>query len=309
MTSTLAAMAVDEGRISWTTNLGGALPEITEMNPEWRLATLEELLEHRAGAPADLDRFWPLFRIEFSSGSPSEKRLKVVKQILSKPPVYKPGSQYVYSSLDYFVVCTLLEKLYGKSSETLIQQRLWNPIGILGGSFGAPGRNGELNQPWGHWGMFVTGHPVKPDGFVARLTMPLYYGPIGASQMTIGDWAKFISLHLRGDPENPNRQVKLITPASFAALHMSKQGSFYESGWILTNKDWANGRRHGDTGRIISSQGDNGFWHCEAWIAPEIDSAFLVVCNQGGPSPDKAASIACNKAVELLANEFTALPK
>ena len=29
MTSTLAAMAVDEGRISWTTNLGGALPEIT----------------------------------------------------------------------------------------------------------------------------------------------------------------------------------------------------------------------------------------------------------------------------------------
>jgi hypothetical protein len=55
---------------------------------------------------------------------------------------------------------------------------------------------------------------------------------------------------------------------------------------------------------VISSQGDNGFWHCEAWLAPEIDLAVIVICNQGGASADKPANVACQEALSWLLKKF-----
>ena len=306
MTATLVAMAFENGKLTRSSTLSEVFPEMTKMDAGWKSATLGQLLEHRAGAPGDLDRFWTLLRIDFSQGTPAEKRRSVVANILSLPPAYPPGSRYIYSSLDYFIICEVLEKINGGTSEDLMRNQLWKPLGISDAGFGAPGSRGKIEQPWGHWGTVFTGHPVEPGRFVADLTMPLFYGPVGAIHMSVIDWAKFISLNLQGDPENPHHHANMISTNSFVALHHSTQGTFYESGWILLTRDWANGHRAGDTGRVISSQGDNGFWHSEAWVAPEIDFAVVVVCNQGGPTLDKAASIACKEAVDGQIRAFAA---
>ena len=39
------------------------------------------------------------------------------------------------------------------------------------------------------------------------------------AHMAITDWAKFIGLHLRGDPANPHRQAALLKLDTFAELH------------------------------------------------------------------------------------------
>jgi CubicO group peptidase (beta-lactamase class C family) len=136
--------------------------------------------------------------------------------------------------------------------------------------------------------------------------MPLFFGPGGTAHMTITDWAKFISLHLRGDPANPHQHEALLTSDSFALLHRAAPDKDYQAGWYLGTRPWARGPRPGDTGRVIASQGDNGFWHTEAWVAPEIDFAVIVICNQGGTG-SKPAALACNDAIGALMNDF--LPK
>lgn len=305
MTATLAAQLVEEGKLSWQSTLGEILGEPeAKMHPAWKSATLVQLLQHRAGAPGDGSRIWTLLRAHFSRGSAEEKRRFVVSRTLAAPPVYTPGTRYGYASIDYLMVGEMLRKVTGRPWEELMCERLWMPQGMTSAGYGAPGRPEAIDQPWGHWGMVMNGRPVKPGGFWARLNVPLFFGPAGAAHMTMGDWAKFVALHLRGDPANPNHGPTLLRGDTFAALHRPAPDTFYEAGWILLTRPWAKGNRPGDVGRAITSQGDNGFWHCEAWVAPEIDLAILIACNQGGAAANKPAALASDDVLDALVREF-----
>jgi hypothetical protein len=65
----------------------------------------------------------------------------------------------------------------------------------------------------------------------ARLSPPRFYGPAATAQLTISDWAKFISLHLRGGPANP-QAAKLLKAESFAALRRPAKDSRKKSPWL-----------------------------------------------------------------------------
>jgi CubicO group peptidase (beta-lactamase class C family) len=51
VTSLLAAVAVSQGRIDWTTTLLQAFPELATIRAEYREVTLRDLLSHQAGLP------------------------------------------------------------------------------------------------------------------------------------------------------------------------------------------------------------------------------------------------------------------
>src|SRR5213076_1670942 len=54
MTATVAAMLVEQGKISWTTTIGETFPELkSEIHPDYLGVTLEQLLSQRSGAPGD----------------------------------------------------------------------------------------------------------------------------------------------------------------------------------------------------------------------------------------------------------------
>jgi hypothetical protein len=163
-----------------------------------------------------------------------------------------------------------------------------------------PGTAGQTDQPWGH-SSFV-GKPIDPGSPTARF--PFYYGPVGLAHMTITDWAKFIALHLRGDPANPRCRAALLKLDTFAELHAVAPTATYSKGWVMrgltclvtgdgtpavayragafiSSASWAKGIRPGDTGRCLRHGGSNGVSHSVACIAPEIDFAVLVACNRG----------------------------
>lgn len=301
MTATLAAKAVEEGRLSWASSVGDVLaPSVAGIRPEWNTATLAELLEHRSGVPSDTAKIWTLIRAEFFvRGNASTKRSVVVRNVLAHRPIYPPGTGYVYSTLDYLVVDAMLEKVYQRSWEELMRERLWAPLGIVGAGFGTP-QERDADVAFGHLGVLFPGKVVKPGGLWSRLTMPAGFN---LARMSITDWAKFIGMHLRGDPDNPHCRPEILKAESFAILHSVSPKKFYEAGWFRAGFPWQEPVARGSD-EIITSQGDNFAWHVEAWLVPTADTAVLIACNEGGPTPDKPAALASKDVLYALRSRY-----
>jgi CubicO group peptidase (beta-lactamase class C family) len=318
MTATLVAMLVEEGRLDWTTTLSELFADaVKPMHPAWEKVTLRQVLAHRAGLrldPDGLGRVFNLLRAPYASlrsapelmrpprarlGTLPQQRLEIARQALSRPPKIPADTKYWYSNEGYILAGAVLEHLTGRAWEDLMRERLFQPLGIRTGGFGQPGTAGKTDQPWGH-SSFV-GKPIDPGSPAAQF--PWYYGPAGMAHMTITDWAKFIGLHLRGDPANPHCQAALLKLDTFAELHAvapttTSKGCVmrgiiflatgdaapavtYRAGGFISPASWAKGTRPGDTGRRICHGGSNGMSHSVACIAPEIDFAVLVACNRG----------------------------
>jgi CubicO group peptidase (beta-lactamase class C family) len=146
----------------------------------------------------------------------------------------------------------VLELLTCRAWELLKRERLFQPLAISTGGFGPPVTADKTEQAWGH--SSVLGKPLDPRSPAASL-----------AHMTVTDWAKFIALHLRGDPANPRCQAAVT----------------YRAGWFISTASWAKGTQSGDTGRRRWHAGSNGRWNAGVVIAPEIDFAVLVACNRG----------------------------
>ena len=323
-TATLVAMLVEEGKLNWTTTLGELFADtVKPMHPAWEKVTLRQVLAHRAGLRFDPDGlarvFNHLFLAPFASlrsGPKSirtprarlgpsdetlpQQRLEIARQALSRPPGIPPDTKYWYSNVGYTLAGAVLEHLTGRAWEDLMRERLFQPLGISTGGFGPPGTAGKTDQPWGH--SPVVGKPLDPGRPAAEF--PLFYGPAGLAHMTITDWAKFIGLHLRGDPANPHCQAALLKLDTLAELHAVAPATTYSKGWVMrgitrlatgdagpavtyragwfiSTSSWAKGTRPGDTGRCLWHGGSNGISHTVMCIAPEIDFAVLVACNRG----------------------------
>ncbi len=175
----------------------------------------------------------------------------------------------------------MLEHITGRAWEDLMRGRLFLPLGITTAGFGPPGATGKTDQPWGH--SWIPGKPLDPGSPAAE--PPLFYGPAGLAHMAVADWAKFVGIHLRGDPANPHRQAALLKPDAFAELHTSATAGTYSAGWAIATAGWAKGARHREIGRRLWHAGSNGRWYCAVSIAPEIDFAVLVACNRGPDIP------------------------
>jgi CubicO group peptidase (beta-lactamase class C family) len=60
MTSLLAGMMVEEGKLQWSSTIGQSFPEFAAtMDAGLRDVTLEQLLSHTSGIPSDNDEFYP----------------------------------------------------------------------------------------------------------------------------------------------------------------------------------------------------------------------------------------------------------
>jgi CubicO group peptidase (beta-lactamase class C family) len=294
-TGTLAGIFVDQRKLEWTTTLGEIWSDLKGADPAWKKVTLRHLLAHRGGVP-DNPPIETLARLRRSSAPVVEQRRELVQEILAKPPQSEPGAKFVYSNLGFILVGSALERISGVAWEDLMRERIFMPLGIGSGGFGAPGTVDRIDQPRGHRGPDVT--PVelddpKPDNVAAL-------GPAGTAHMTLGDWAKFVALHLRGHPANPKRETRLLSSDTFAQLHLPANGESYVGGWSIDAKPRVKGSRPTDTGAMLRHAGSNNLWVSVVLVAPELDFATLVACNCAGP----AVAATCNRAVDELVRAF-----
>jgi CubicO group peptidase (beta-lactamase class C family) len=104
-------------------------------------------------------------------------------------------------------------------------------------------------------------------------------GPAGSVHMTLRDWGKYVSLHLRGDPRNPRHEAKLLNGDTFARLHTPSPDQSYVCGWVCENRSAAKGDRPADNGAVIWHNGSNTMWYAYMILAPETDCAVLLAVN------------------------------
>jgi CubicO group peptidase (beta-lactamase class C family) len=173
----------------------------------------------------------------------------------------------------------MAEQVSGRSWEDLMRERLFEKLEMASAGFGPPGLPSAVDQPWGH--------RANKTGDVKAVhdDNPAVMGPASNAHMTLSDWAKFASLHLRG----AQGKARLLKPATFRALHTPPRGETYAGGWIVGERSWAGGK-------TLMHSGSNTSWYASIWIAPARDTVYLAATNQGGDAGETAA----NEAIEAL---------
>lgn len=297
MTATMCAVLVEKGTVRWDSTLAEVFPDLApKMNADYKAVTLSQLLTNRGGVPSDLnvDGLWgKLWKFD---GTPTQARRFMTEQVLAHAPDYPPGTKNVYANGSFAIAGHMAETAAGKSYEELMQELLFAPLGMTSCGWGAPGTPGETDQPWGHTkaGKAVPPRPNGADGKGAD--NPIAISPAGRLHCTIGDWAKYITLHTRGDALNPARECRVLKAESFDKLHTPPDAlSDYCFGWGRPERGWAgpDGQRF-----VLSHSGSNTMWFCVTWIAPKKDFAVMVCCNSGQDTAPKACDEACGMMIK-----------
>lgn len=288
MTATLCAMLVEDGVLKWETTLSEAFPDVT-MDEGFRKVTLEQLLYNRGGVPADLQRDGLWGELWNFKGSPMDARAKLLAGVVKNAPEAAPGSKFIYSNAGFAIAGHMAERATKTPWEELMRKRLFDRLQMFSVGFGAPGEKATVDQPRGHR---TNGTPVEPGPSADN---PVAIGPAGIVHCTIGDWSKFVALHLRG----AQGDAKLLKAESFKKLQTAAPGEDkkYAMGWGVESRPWA-----GPGERVLTHAGSNTMWFCVVWIAPEKDFAVLAACNMGGD----AGTRACDEAVSMLIRDHVA---
>jgi CubicO group peptidase (beta-lactamase class C family) len=288
MTATVAAMLVEQGKISWTTTIGATFPEFkSEIHPDYPGVTLEQLLSHRGGAPGEAPA--DLWRKAWGAkGTSAEQRLAFTKEILARKPEANPGSKFIYSNQGYTIAGVMLEKATGKTWEELLRSMLFEPLGMDTAGFGAPASVGKVDQPWGHTKNTFSGSEPVPPGPGAD--NPLAISPANAVHCSIGDLAKYAAFQMAGE----RGESKLLKAESFKKLHTAvADNDDYALGWRVLKRSWANGR-------ALMHNGSNTMFYVVVWMAPEKNCAVIVASNVG---VDEAFE-GCDEAAGKLINQY-----
>ncbi|MEK6643022.1 MAG: serine hydrolase domain-containing protein [Planctomycetota bacterium] len=277
MTATLCAMLVEKGKLSWDRTIAVAFPSLVEtIHPDYHKVTLEQLLCHRSGLPEDRapdPKTWP--KVRALKGPMPQQRVSMMEIILPRPPATEPGTTFAYSNYGFAIAGAMCEAATGKAYEELIRTMLFEPLGMTSAGFGAPGSDGDANQPWGHDAGMGAYSAVKPGPLSDN---PAVISPAGLAHMSIGDWAKYGQFHLKGFRGGGD----LLSASSFKKLHEVSPGQDYVCGWLIRKEDWAGGT-------TLWHNGSNGRWFAVIQIAPAKDFAVVVATN----AADAAAQEAC----------------
>ena len=279
MTATLIGRLVDQGRLGWNSTLAQCLPDLAaEIHPDYRPVTIQQLLMHRSGMPAQAVNWW-----NSRGRTVAEKRRSIAIESLARQPEKAPGTEYHYSNLGYMVAGLMAANQAKSTWEELMQEELFDPLKMKSAGFGSPGPRGSLGQPWGHRSL--------PEGLTAiQSDNAPALGPAGTVHCSMSDWAQFAKVHM--DSRHP-----LITESTRQHLHAISQqlksaGQKYALGWGVSNRRWSDGP-------VLSHSGSNTLWYCKIFVAPNEQVAYLVAANIANPETPQELDGIVRKLIAL----------
>ena len=275
--SVLAVMAgrlIESGKINWNSKFFDVYPElINNANTEYMDITLEELFLCEAGIQPYTSGDEKFPEIDPSA---ENKRLEFIKYLIKQPPASKKNKdtrlpdgqekrfQHLYSNASYTMVASMLEKVYGKKYEELVQETLRDNLG-LSVHIGWPNSiNSE--QPWGHLIMGKEAQSFPPDH---EYKLPYLITPAGDLSMKPLDYAKYTQLFLKG----------LRGENNYISSETCKYISFGHKGFSL---GVANGNMNGY--KYVGFDGSGGTFFCRSIVVPESNLAFTIMMNAGSGS-------------------------
>lgn len=130
-TGTLIAIAQEEQKLNVQDKANDYL---NGLSPKFRAITIEQLLKHTSGLPHNegIKDYWQTkSKLQMTTE-------QVIKEINTLDLLFEPGSQMHYSSLGYYVLASILEKVYKNSFENILKDKIlkklqMNETGIVDG--------------------------------------------------------------------------------------------------------------------------------------------------------------------------------
>lgn len=279
MTATLAAILIEEGKLKWTSTLGELLPDM-ELHPAYVTMPFETLLVHRAGLSVVKDD-WLFKLVQTDAYTSTGAREFMTRTILELTPKHIPGTTYEYSNSHYIIAGYILERVTGLSWETLMQEKLFNPLYMKSCGFGPT----SPDNTWAHKNLT----PIHLDN-------PKAFGPAARVHCSLPDWGKFLNEHINGF----HGVDGIVKAATFHKLHSqaSSDSPYTYGGWLKYQRSWAGGV-------ALTHDGSNTVNYAKAWLAPNLKLILTSTTNTGG----SMAQLATENAIsEMIHRQISTLP-
>jgi CubicO group peptidase (beta-lactamase class C family) len=268
-TAALILQLVEEGIVSLD-------DEITDFIPDYPVqgnrVTIEHLLTHTSGIPTfqRVPGFQDHVRLDHTLD-------ETIAIFAGQPFEFPPGERHSYSSSGYILLGAILERVTGMSYEDLLQERIFDVVGMGSACLGShdriiPGR--------------VNGYTVE-DGEVINspivsMTMAFSSGGLMMSVDDLAAWDKA----LYGD-----RVLESETREAMWTAHVLENGrsTEYGLGWMVTEF-----LGH----RVLMHDGSVDGFLSAAWRLPEEHLFVAVLTNSD--SPDVGPNVAAKEIVAAL---------
>lgn len=290
MTSTLAAILIEQGKLSWETTIADGLPTLAkDIHPSYHDVTIEMLLRHQGGIAdygnPEFSGLSGLKKIAAKNGTPTEQRREIASIVLKEAPTKPIGRGMEYSNNGYMIAAAIMEQRTNRSWDELIVAEVFKPMGLESAGIGSPP---DTHQPVGHQQQDGTWQALDP-GPSGKL--PESLAPAGLVHMNLRDWATFVTQHIEG---HNGSDEGVISSETFRRLHFDTGHSGYVGGWSVGIMDWAEGEAESAFGEAWTHSGSDGTWHSLVWAAPELDLVLLAASNSG------TEPMACHQAITKL---------
>lgn len=262
-TTTAALLLLEGGALSLKDTVGSFY---SEAPPDKAGITIEQLMIHTAGIPQT--EFFRMLK------SPEE----VVGHILHTQLAFAPGTQVLYSCLNFILLAKIIEKCASRPFDTFVREKILEPLGMANTYHNPPA---ELRErvAYTEWcsleRRFICGEVHDENSrFLGGVS-----GNAGLFA-TATDLGMFAEMLLQEGAHN-NRQF--LHPASVRLLNTNYTPHLDESrsiGWLMKGKGFSSG------GDLMSSRafGHTGFTGTSLWIDPELEAYFILLTNRVHPS-------------------------
>ena len=198
-------------------------------------------------------------------------------------------------------VGAMIEAVTGEPWESLVRERIYEPLGLESAGFGPTATPGLIDA--------AVGHQTNDDGtIVPRLwgtwaDAPPLLAPVGTNHMSILDFARWAAWNAGKGMRGPSARR-----AVDAGAHPGREGAHpdrpnpppgtpaeggYASGWSIEKFDWADKE-------LLTHNGSNGFNLAKILVDQDRDLAIVVATNIGG----RPADLGAGKAMAELYKRF-----
>lgn len=211
VTATMIGRLVESGQMKWTETIGERFSDAS-IHENWKPVTLQQLLTHTSGAPANFSFAVMLKKPALGPECTGERR-KAVIDVMAEKPAHPPGEEFAYSNVGYTIAAAMAETATGVSWEDLVKREVFGPLALNDAGFGPPkSPSNTIDQPRGHHVRSVWKRSASDD----EDNTPII-GPAGAIHMTLGNLCNYATEHLRGEVGTG----KLLAGETYKRLHQA----------------------------------------------------------------------------------------
>jgi CubicO group peptidase (beta-lactamase class C family) len=267
-TDMAALQLAEAGKLALDAPIQQALPDF-RIQSRYGAApvTPRQLMTHHAGLPRDL-----AYRMWGAATQPLQQRVADVANESTQSP---PGLHLAYSNVGVTVLGAAVENVGGQPFETLMQQRLFTPLGMRQASFSAavPALR-EMSLA------YRNGKPAEEP--------PLNDVPAGGLNASVLDLAQFMKM-VFADGRSPETSSAVLPPAALREMLRPQNagvpldlGFNIGLGWMLST---LGGEPIEGAGPVAHHGGATVNFRSQMILLPEHKLGVIVAANSAGATP------------------------